>query len=74
MRGFAYIKPGDYEEDSLDVKADKFISDMEAMQLIPVLENARLLLPRLDERLRTEDLKITHRLMDLLDKSIGGAS
>jgi len=36
--------------------------------LIPLLESEGYLKPRLDERLRAEDLKITHSLIDLLEK------
>lgn len=35
--------------------------------LIKALDEAGWIKPRLDERLRCEDLKITHRLLDLLD-------
>jgi len=38
--------------------------------LIRKLDEAGWIKPRLDERLRSEDLKITHRLIDLLDKSM----
>ncbi len=65
-RGFAYIAPGTYEEGTIP-EPSSFLSWQEAMQLIPVLEEAGLIKPRLDERLRTEDLKITHRLIDLLE-------
>jgi hypothetical protein len=39
--------------------------------LVKVLEDIGYLKPRLDERLRTEDLKITHRLLDILEKRGG---
>lgn len=35
--------------------------------LVEFLESNGYLKPRLDERLRTEDLKITHRLLDILE-------
>lgn len=38
--------------------------------LIKKLDEAGWIKPRLDERLRSEDLKITHRILDLLDKSL----
>ena len=47
------------------------ISAKDVEALIRKLDEAGWIKPRLDERLRTEDLKITHRLMDLLDKTIG---
>jgi len=37
-------------------------------QLITALDEAGWIVPRLDERLREEDLKITHRLIDLLER------
>ena len=68
LRGFQYVAPGMYDESTWTQRADKVLSDQEARQLIPVLEAHGFLLPRLDERLRVEDLKITHRLLDLLEK------
>ena len=68
--GYRYLAPGNYD-DSLslpDSVFSHFISEREMRQLIPVLEASGLIVPRLDERLRTEDLKITHRLLDLLEK------
>lgn len=44
------------------------IQDKEIELLIKALDEAGWIKPRLDERLRTEDLKITHRLLDLLEK------
>lgn len=38
--------------------------------LLTVLDELGYIKPRLDERLRVEDLKITHRLLDLLDKAL----
>jgi hypothetical protein len=42
----------------------------EIHKLIELLDQEGYIKPRLDERLRTEDLKITHRLLDLLDKKL----
>lgn len=39
-----------------------------AAGLIPFLEARGIIAPRLDERLRVEDLRITHRLIDLLEQ------
>jgi hypothetical protein len=72
LRGFRFIPPGDYEElayvNPSELDGAKFIGDTEARLLIPLLENSGLLMPRLDERLRSEDLKITHRLLDIIQK------
>ena len=38
--------------------------------LIRTLDEAGWIKPRLDERLRTEDLKITHRLLDIIDQKV----
>lgn len=37
-------------------------------QLIAALDETGWIVPRLDERLRAEDLRITHRLLDLLEQ------
>jgi len=36
-------------------------------KLIEALESNGFIQPRLDERLRSEDLKITHRLLDIIE-------
>ena len=56
IRGFQYFPPGVYEELEQQVPT-KHISDMEVRQLIPLLEDSGLLVPRLDERLRGEDIE-----------------
>jgi len=72
LRGWLLQPSGYYEVATVpDTTGWKFLSTQEAIKLIPELENQGLIKPRLDERLRTEDLKITHRLFDLLDKTIG---
>jgi len=38
-------------------------------KLVTALEENGFIKPRLDERLRVEDLKITHRLLDIIDKT-----
>jgi hypothetical protein len=38
--------------------------------LVEKLDEEGYIKPRLDERLRTEDLKITHRLLDIIDKAV----
>lgn len=69
MRGFAYTPPGVYETGTV-ITPSKYLSEREARQLVEVLEQEGYIKPRLDERLRTEDLKITHRLLDLLEKGM----
>lgn len=61
---------GEYEPD-VSPPTDLEIPFREIPSLVQALEENGLLKPRLDERLRTEDLKITHRLMDLLGQAIG---
>jgi len=36
-------------------------------RLVEALESNGFIQPRLDERLRSEDLKITHRLLDIIE-------
>ena len=67
---YCYI-PAGYYEISLTTDFDpdwKYVTDRELHTLIPLLERDGFIKPRLDERLRAEDLKITHRLLDLLEK------
>ena len=69
LRGFQYFPAGYYDE-AAQIEPSKILTDIEARQLLPLLEDGGFIKPRLDERLRTEDLKITHRLLDLLDKAV----
>jgi hypothetical protein len=49
---------------------DIHITREQISDLVQALEENGFLKPRLDERLRTEDLKITHRVLDLLGQAI----
>ncbi len=67
--GMSYYPPGFYEES--DRREPELTISAEKLYLLTAaLDEHGFLKPRLDERLRTEDLKITHRLMDLLDKVV----
>ena len=66
-RSWVLTKAGDYEPAVL-VDDKKEINDRETDLLIEALDKAGWIKPRLDERIRVEDLKITHRLIDLLEK------
>ncbi|KKN33010.1 hypothetical protein LCGC14_0808110 [marine sediment metagenome] len=73
MDGYWYRPAGNYVVGELSDRSGwTFISNTEAMQLVRRLDEDGLIKPRLDERLRGEDLKITHRLLDLLTQSIKG--
>ena len=39
--------------------------------LIESMDKNGFIKPRLDDRLRVEDLKITHRLLDIIEKTLG---
>ena len=66
-RSWNYSPAGYYEE---GIKLEPTITvDGEAVrQLITALDEAGWIVPRLDVRLRGEDLKITHRPLDILEK------
>lgn len=69
LRGFGYLKAGYYEEGT-EPEHDVVLTDQMLLQLVPVLEQYQFITPRIDDRGRAEDLKITHRLIDLLDKAV----
>jgi hypothetical protein len=53
---------------------DDYVTEIpmrELPSLVKFLDEHGFIKPRLDERLRVEDLKITHRLLDLLEKRNG---
>lgn len=49
----------------------KSVSDDEIVHLVRALDEAGVIKPRLDDRLRAEDLKITHRLLDIIERNAG---
>ena len=69
---WCYLKPGYYEPDAEIISDDiKYrIDATEIGMLIRRLDEEGWIKPRLDERLRAEDLKITHRLLDILEKQV----
>lgn len=75
VAGFAwcYIEPGWYELGTRPEVA-KRLDAREAEMLVKTMDEQGYIKPRLDERLRTEDLKITHRLLDIIEgKSVAAA-
>ena len=68
-RSWRFRKGGVFEPGLVpDPEVTIDIQDTEVELLIKALDEAGGIKPRLDERLRVEDLKITHRLLDLLEK------
>ena len=67
---WCYLKPGYYEIGVVPTLDDFLhqISAPEVRMLLVKLDEAGWIKPRLDERLRTEDLKITHRLLDIIER------
>ena len=66
LASWVLIKAGEYEEgESPEIKLS--LSDESVRMLITELDKEGWIKPRLDERLRVEDLKITHRLLDIID-------
>lgn len=71
---WCYLKPG-YYEPGVEPGSEAFLHQINAQEiemLIKALDEAGWIKPRLDDRLRTEDLKITHRLLDIIDKKLPG--
>lgn len=70
FRSWRLLKAGEYEPGLQPNEEDIIatIQEDDVHLFIKALDEAGWIKPRLDERLRTEDLKITHRLLDLLEK------
>ncbi len=64
-----YFRPGEYEEGELRTP-DVVIPRTAVSKLVAYLDEAGYIKPRLDERLRAEDLKITHRLLDTVQRLV----
>jgi hypothetical protein len=66
--GWFYMPEGYYEMNAEPDRSDWiFLRPEKAEKLIRTMDEQGFIKPRLDERLRSQDLKITHRLLDLLD-------
>lgn len=64
-----YRSPGLYNP-MVEVSPDITVEGEAIQQLITALDEAGWIQPRLDERLREEDLKITHRLLDIIQLTL----
>lgn len=67
MDAWCKTKSG-YRDINVQPEVDIEINSRDIYSLIVALDKEGWIKPRLDERLRAEDLKITHRLLDLLEK------
>jgi len=71
MDALCFSPPGFYDE--AEYPQPVVILPGDAIpELINKLDELGYIKPRLDTRLREEDLKITHRVLDLLEQAIGG--
>ena len=70
LRSWQLIPSGYYEPNIyMDNEVKHTIGENEARMLITAMDEGGWIKPRLDERLRVEDLKITHRLLDIIEKT-----
>ena len=74
FRALRYIPAGHYAINTNTypggIEGSVAVPEITTSSLIEFLDANGYIKPRLDTRLREEDLKITHRLIDLLDKSM----
>ena len=68
-----HLKPGYYDVGAAPSSDDfdHIIRSTDIRSLITALDKYGWIKPRLDERLREEDLKITHRLLDIVSAQVG---
>ena len=73
-RSIVYVPAGVYEVDVTYTDEERerwiYIPCEFLTSLAEFLDKEGYIKPRLDTRLREEDLKITHRLLDLLEKGV----
>lgn len=62
-------RAGEYEE-AVEHTADVTLSIEDTETLIAALNDAGWIKPRLDDKVRQDDLKVTHRLIDIVDKLV----
>jgi len=71
MDSIVYRPPGQYDDTMHSDLSQCIQIPRESISgLINFLDAEGYLKPRLDERLRVDDLKITHRLLDLLERKL----
>jgi len=68
MLDYAYWPPGEYEEGEAPLEPSILLTERQAESLAEFMDKFGAIKPRLDDRLRAEDLKITHRLLDIVEK------
>lgn len=64
--GWCFVEAGEYDP-AMVVQPKFILRDDHAAKLVKAMDEQGHIRPRLDERLRVDDLKITHRLLDLLE-------
>jgi hypothetical protein len=67
LNGFGFYPAGDYVAGVALPGPEIFLNQEQIELLIRELDSNGFIKPRLDDRLRTEDLKITHRLLDIIE-------
>lgn len=70
FRGFAYYPAGFYEE-AQHPAPELVLTDQMIRQLVPVIELEGFIRPFIDRQSREDDLKIVHRLLDIVEKRRG---
>jgi len=66
-RNWCLTKAGEYEVGDMP-KVALEIEGRDVQKLIIALDEEGWIKPRLDERLRADDLQITHRLLDIIER------
>lgn len=69
LASWQLLRAGNYEE-AVDHEADVTLSVEDTETLITALNDAGWIKPRLDDQVRQDDLKVTHRLLDIVEKLV----
>lgn len=64
--GFSFVQTGFYSENE-PIEPIKFISMREARLLAKVLDEAGIIKPRMDDKVRREDVHMMNRLIDIIE-------
>jgi len=70
MASWRYVPPGEYERgvSISDGQITHSLDSREVALLVDALQEAHWIKPKINERVREEDVKVIHRLLDIIQK------
>ena len=72
MAAWRYVPPGEYDL-GVSIPGSQITHSLDSREialLVDALQEAHWIKPKIDERVREEDVKVIHRLLDIIEKKV----